>query len=247
MPDTELNLQIIKNDLLNDGKFNIVFLGDSLTSAEWVHPNWREVIEYVLKEELIKIFDDWKIPSWGIRCYNSGFDGASTKDLTDRLENHVFSYRPDLVICIIGDNDMVYGITPEESREYTKQLIQNITSQIPKLVYCSTIASGNKNYNQRYEKYLEQIISLFPQPKVQFLNLYKIFQQYSLNKFFTFVSSGNPEVGIKPGEIDFLHPNQLGNAYLAEILLKEIFQIDFNPEKYLQDTLSGKMYPEYWL
>ena len=61
-------LKLIKSHLNKDKTFRIVFMGDSITSTEWVHPNWREIIEYVLKMELEKQMKDWKIPSWGIRC-----------------------------------------------------------------------------------------------------------------------------------------------------------------------------------
>ena len=92
-----MKLEILKNHLLSGKRFKIVFLGDSITSAEHVHPNWREIVEYVLKEELSKKVD-WKIPSWGTRCFNSGFDGATTKDIVDRLEPDVFIYKPETAL-----------------------------------------------------------------------------------------------------------------------------------------------------
>ncbi|MEA3449779.1 MAG: hypothetical protein U9Q85_02265 [Patescibacteria group bacterium] len=67
-----------------------------------------------------------------------------------------------------------------------------------------------------------------------------------MKKIFTFVSeNGNADAGIEPGAIDFGHPNQLGNAYIAKIILKEIFDIDFDPELYIKETLEGKKYPSY--
>jgi hypothetical protein len=59
-----LSINQIKDYLNKNDKFRIVFVGDSITSTEWVHPNWREIIEYVIKEELEKIISDWRIPSW---------------------------------------------------------------------------------------------------------------------------------------------------------------------------------------
>ena len=74
----------IKNKLEKEGKFWIAFVGDSITSTEWVHPNWREIVEYVLKEELQKVFTDYRIPFLGIRCFNHGYDGATTKDILEK-------------------------------------------------------------------------------------------------------------------------------------------------------------------
>ena len=79
------------NSLYEKGSYKIVFLGDSITSAEWVHPNWREIVEYVLREELSAKFEDWKLPSWGVRCVNSGFDGSTTRDWLNLLDSSVFS------------------------------------------------------------------------------------------------------------------------------------------------------------
>ena len=72
-----LSINQIKDYLNENDKFRIVFVGDSITSIEWVHPNWREIVEYVIKEELEKVISDWRIPSWQIRGINCGFDGGN--------------------------------------------------------------------------------------------------------------------------------------------------------------------------
>jgi hypothetical protein len=92
---------------------------------------------------------------------------------------------------------------------------------------------------------LKASLSLFPVKGVKLINLFELYSQYDLKKFFTFISSGNEDLEIKPGEIDFLHPNQLGNAYIAKIILKEAFSVNFDPETYIKDTLAGEMFPKY--
>jgi len=47
-------MEKIKEALEKNGKYWIAFVGDSITSTEWVHPNWREIVEYVLKDKLQK-------------------------------------------------------------------------------------------------------------------------------------------------------------------------------------------------
>lgn len=240
-----INLSQIKNILLEGKRFPIVFLGDSITSAEWVHPNWREIVEYVLKEELQEKMGDWKIPSWGIRGINSGLDGASSEDLLVHLESDVFFYKPSMVICITGKSDMHYKISPIVHKENVTRLIQKITAKVPYFVFCTSTASLTKEFNQRYEPYVEWVKSLFPRPKAQFVNLFEKYRKFNLARLFTFISGGNEAVGFEPGDIDTLHPNQLGNAYIAKVILKEVFDIDFDPEKYIKETLEGKMYPGY--
>ena len=70
------NLEKIEKKLRQGDWYRIAFLGDSITSAEWVHPNWREITEYVLKDKMETILGEWETPSWKIRCYNAGFNGG---------------------------------------------------------------------------------------------------------------------------------------------------------------------------
>ena len=75
--------------------------------------------------------------------------------------------------------------------------------------------------------------------------MFNLYKRFPLEKFFTFISEENPVAGIKEGEIDPDHPNQLGNAYIAKLILEEVFSLDFNPEIYINDTLKGEKYPKY--
>jgi len=50
---------------------------------------------------------------------------------------------------------------------------------------------------------------------------------------------------LEGGESDLEHPNQLGNAYIAKIILKEVFDIDFDADKYIRETFEGLKYPGY--
>jgi hypothetical protein len=46
-------------------------------------------------------------------------------------------------------------------------------------------------------------------------------------------------------DLDFLNPNQLGNAYIAKFILKKVFGLDFDPDRYISDPINGVMFPEY--
>ena len=77
--DKVLSISEIARIVKKENKFWVVFTGDSITSCEWVHPNWREIVEYVLKEETTKqLKGDWKNSEWGIRGFNFAYDGATT-------------------------------------------------------------------------------------------------------------------------------------------------------------------------
>jgi len=66
----------------------------------------------------------------------------------------------------------------------------------------------------------------------------------NMKKIFTFISEENIEEGIKEGEVDLQHPNQLGNAYIAMVILKEVFGIKFDPEKYWKNNQKVVKFPE---
>jgi len=238
-------LKEIGKRLLSKKGFKIVFLGDSIVSAESIHPNWREIFEYVLKGKVSEMMNDWKTPDWGIKCINSGLNGATSQNLLTHLNSEVFFYKPNMVICMIGKNDPYFKINPSAHKKNIETLTKKITEKIPFFVFCTPTPDNNKKTNKIYEQYAEEDRFLLPQPKTQFIDLFKIYQGFDLDKIFTFISQGNEDVGIKPGEPDFQHPNALGHAYIAKVILKEVFGIDFNPELYMKTLLAGEKYPKY--
>lgn len=241
-----VSLAEIKSKLISDERFRIVFLGDSLTSTEWVHPNWRGIIEYVIKEELVKKMGDWKPSSWGVRGINSGLDGATSRDLLERLNSDVFVYSPQMVICSVGINDIYFNISPEEHQKNVKKLLQEMSSKIEQVVFCTSLFTAHEPSNRKYAEYVEADKAILPMKGVRFVNLFEKYQKFDLVRFFTFVSGGNEVVGIKPGEIDYLHPNQLGNAYVAKVILADAFGVEFDPEVYIQDCQDEAVqYPRY--
>ncbi|KKU29064.1 MAG: hypothetical protein UX80_C0006G0006 [Candidatus Amesbacteria bacterium GW2011_GWA2_47_11b] len=236
--------QTIKSALESKKSLKIAFIGDSITSAEWVHPNWREILEYVFQLELTKLLDDWKLPSWGIRCFNYEFDGSTTTDIRKFVENGTIPTDFDLVIYQLGDNDRFTKLTPAEYLENIKRTLTKFTGQI---ILCSNPAASNNLANTNYQKtYYPCFTQLSPDSKIISADLFTEFQKLDLTKLYTLINiNGNDVAGIKPGGIDFLHPNQLGNAFIAKIILEKAFQIPFNPEKYLEDAKNDIMFPTY--
>lgn len=235
----------IRKKLEESGSYKIAFLGDSITSAEWVHPNWRDIVEYVLKENLRNDVKDWKKVSWGIRCINAGFDGATTNDLLNLLQENVLEYKPDMVIVMATSNDVILGVSLDQHKINLTKILDSITANVSEIIYCTDICSGNTDYNNKYELYVKEAISLFPRDNVGLINTFEEFGKFDLSSFFTFDSEGNEEVGIDSGETDFIHPNQLGNAYIAKIILEKVFGMKFNPERYMEGTAAGLMFPGF--
>lgn len=233
-----INLEEIKTKLQKDGKYWIAFVGDSLTSSEWVHPNWREIVEYVLQNEMTKFSNDWKMSEWGIKGFNFGYDGATTKDILEKVDL-VKSINPDLVIYMIGANDPILGVDLESHVKNINNFLKTFEN---KIVFSTDINPWNNLASERYLPYVEADKNI---SFIKFINLFDISDSFPKERIFTFKSEENPEEGIKEGDLDYWHPNQLGNAYIAKVILKGVFDINFDPEFYIQTTLSGEKYPKY--
>ena len=241
-----INFQDIKKSLLAKNKFWVAFTGDSITSCEWVHPNWREIVEYVLKEELTKALNgDWKKSEWGIRCFNYGYDGSTTKDILEKMDD-ILVVKPDLIIGVMGGNDPAFNVSVAEHVENVKNIVKKANDNGAKVIWCtSTPAGKSSKKNPEYEPYAKACMSIPENDNLQLIDLFNTYQQFPLERIFTFISEENQIEGIKAGEADLQHPNQLGNAYIAKVILEKVFSINFDPEKYIKETLSGEKYPSY--
>jgi lysophospholipase L1-like esterase len=238
-------LSEIKNHIKKSKIYRIAFYGDSITSTEWVHPNFREIIEYVLKDYLTDLMHNWQIPSWNIRCFNAALDGGTSKDMLQNLKDYILIHKPNLVILQGTRNDFSFKLGVPKH-------IKNITSIIKKLlankidvIFCGTTPSLLKRTNKEYSPFIKQDPIIAKKLKIKYVDLFHKYQKFNLKKFFTFISEGDPDAGLKVGELDKEHPNTLGNAYIAKILLKDIFGIKFDPELYIKEVLAGKKYPKY--
>jgi len=127
-----------------------------------------------------------------------------------------------------------------------RKIIKKLTDSGSKVVWCtSTPSKEGWEKNAKYLPYAEACMKISPSKNTQLIDMFNIYKKLPLERFFTFRSENNPLAGVKEGEVDPEHPNQLGNAYIAKVILKEVFSLDFDPEKYINDTLKGEKYPGY--
>lgn len=232
--------------LKRGGNYWISFTGDSITSCEWVHPNWRDIVIYVLQDKVTEQLNgDWKTAEWGIKGFNFAYDGATTKDIYERL-NDILLIKPQMVIGLMGGNDPVLGVSVEQSIDYISKIADAVINSGAKLVWSNSTSAGKgSKKNPEYEPYAKAFIDMTSREGLVKIDMFNIYQSFPNDKFFTFVSEENPVEGIKAGERDLQHPNQLGNAYIAKVILKEVFDVYFDPEKYIDTTLAGTKYPSY--
>lgn len=233
-----IQLSDINKCLKETGKYWLVFTGDSITSCEWVHPNWRDIVIYVLQEEMKKYLKgDWKTAEWGIKGFNFAYDGSTTKDILEKIEN-ILLVKPQMVIGLMGENDSALGISVNESVENINKIAESVISSGSKLVWCNSISAGkDSRKNAEYESYAKALMQIPDKKGLIKVDMFNLYQKFPAERFFTFI--------YKNDEPDLEHPNQLGNAYIAKIILEKVLGINFDPEKYIQETFKGKKNPSY--
>lgn len=241
-----IQLGDIEKHLKKSKKYWIVFTGDSITSCEWVHPNWRDIVIFVLQKEMTEhLKGDWQHSEWGIKGFNFAYDGATTKDILGKI-NDIVLVKPQLVIGLMGGNDPVMGVGVEESIHNIRTIAEEVIHSGSTIVWCSSTPAGKgSKKNPEYQPYSDAFMQMPDKDSFTKVDMFNLYQKFPTSRFFTFISEENPVEGIKEGEPDLQHPNQLGNAYIAKVVLKEVFGIEFDPEKYIRETLQGNKYPGY--
>ena len=210
-----------------------------------MHPNWREIVEYVLKQKLRNhLSGDWKTAQWQLRFFNYEYDGATSSDMVDKLPE-ILTVNPDLAVAMIGANDPFQDISVNEHGENILKLKTSIEKSGSKFIYSTCNNPDREISRNAYEPYIKADSELGI-PTEQFINLYEKSDKFPRKIIYSFkFEEDDPTENIKKGDQDFWHPNQLGNAYIAKVILKEVFNIYFDPEKYWKDTLAGEKMPKY--
>jgi lysophospholipase L1-like esterase len=241
------HLSSIRNTIAKNEKYRIVFYGDSVASAEWVHPNYQDIIEYVLKSSLENPNDSQNLAWWNTNFINAALDGATTQDYIERLQVDVLDYNPNLVIMFSNDND-VDKISEAEHAKNMDIILSKLTNNVNHVIYSNSIRTLNDHQNKRYSEYNAATKAILHKHKeVLFVDMFEYFSTLQLKSFFTFELHGQDSflTDGKGGTFDAFHPNQLGNAYIAKKFLKDIFGIKFDPEKYINEHQNGEKSPGF--
>lgn len=236
----------IVNHLETTGKFWIAFTGDSIASCEWVHPNWRDIVIYVLHDKITQeLQGNWQLAEWGIKGFNFAYDGATTKDIVEHLDD-LLSIKPQLVIGLMGGNDPVLDVSVQESTTNITTIVDQVLNSGSKIVWANSTPAGKESSkNLEYQPYAQAFMEIGDKEGFQKIDMFNLYKSFPIDKFFTFLSEENPVECLQAGDPDLQHPNQLGNAYIAKVILKEVFEIEFDPDKYIQETLAGVKLPSY--
>jgi len=233
----------ILNALKSGNKYKIVFIGDSITSAEWVHPNWRDTVEYILKFSFDEFKDDdWWIPEWNLKFFNYSLDGASTKEFEGQVLTSEKEVNPELYIIMGTFNDIELGISLKEHIQNYSKIFKSLKNK--SIIFSPDIYTKDERLNKTYSKYIENLLRTIPEG-IEVINGFEIFKKYPIQNFYTLDLNEKYDGNFNESK-DPIHPNVLGNIYIAKMILEEGFGIDVIPEKFLEDLRSDTVkYPKW--
>ena len=136
-----------------------------------------------------------------VKVLNAGVSGDTTAGGLARLD-WALSDQPDAVMIILGGNDLLRGLDPQQTRENLEQILSRLQAQNIKTLLCGMLAPVN----------------LGPAYKQQFDLIYPELANRFNTEFYPFFLRG---VALNPkfNQPDGLHPNKSGVAVIIQSVL----------------------------
>ena len=139
-----------------------------------------------------------------VKVLNAGVSGDTTAGGLARLD-WALSDQPDAVMIILGGNDLLRGLDPQQTRENLKQILSRLQAQNIKVLLCGMLAPVNLGpaYRQKFDLIYPELAEKFD------------------TGFYPFFLDG---VALKPelNQPDGLHPNKAGVAVITQSVLSSV-------------------------
>lgn len=194
----------------------IIFFGDSITDADRDRENPNDLGNgFVLfaANKLRLLY-----PEKELQILNKGIGGERTTELLQRIQKDVVAEKPDLVVMLVGINDVWRMLdcgevtTEEQFRANYQKLVDTIQNAGAKIIliepYLLNVA--NKKHFRPYLDAFRKIIREIADGKIPLVPMDEIFrgltQDISPDKF----------------AADGVHPTHRGCRYIANLAVKEI-------------------------
>jgi len=175
---------------------NIILFGDSLMSGYGL-PQEKHLAT-ILQKNLNE-------SDYNLKIINGSVSGSTSAGGLNRAEWSLSQPNIDLMILGLGANDMLRGLSPIETENNLKKIIQIAKLKNIKIILTGMIAPTTHGFN-----YKKKFDNIYP-------NLAK---KYDLN-LIPFLLEG---VALEPGlnQDDGMHPNEKGTLIISDTLKKSI-------------------------
>lgn len=202
----------------------IIFFGDSITDS---NRNYDVPIGHSeqIGDGYVRIFSAMTFRDFNDKylVINQGVNGNRVWDLESRLSKDVLSHSPDLVVIMIGINDVwrkydthsdsITQISLDDFYISYKKILERIDKQnITTILLSPFFLELNKNDEMRIElnAYIEKVETLAKEFNLTFVNVQDYMDQFLENHSSYLISN------------DRVHLNFLGDFLLADYIYKNI-------------------------
>ena len=176
----------------------ITVIGDSLVSGYGLTE--ADSFTSVLENKLI----DYKM---NVNVNNAGVSGDTSAGGLARLD-WVIADKPDILIIVLGSNDMLRGISPSFTEQNLSSIIQKSLDKRITVLLCGMKAGDNMG-----SVYKEKFDSLF----ISLKNKYQVF-------YYPFFLEG-VALNSKYNQDDLMHPNKKGVEVIVKNIIPEVIKV----------------------
>lgn len=143
-----------------------------------------------------------------VKVINASVSGDTSAGGLNRIEWTIAEKNIDLILIGLGANDMLRGISPNETEKNLEKTIKKILNKNIQIILAGMVApdSHGKDYKNKFDLIYKNLSSQF--------NL----------KFIPFLLEGvalNPDLNLEDG----MHPNEKGVLIVSKNLEKKILEI----------------------
>lgn len=164
---------------------------------------------------------------------NKGVSGNSTVNLLDRLEIDVLNEKPDLVILMVGTNDLLNSKKLLSYEEYAKNLneiVQTIKSENFEVLLMSPPTADSVYLYQRHDKslYVDTPNAMLNSAREIVEDVSREYHTFYVDIYSSFMAKGIPKHNedryirnVKnSGTKDGVHPTPIGYKFIADTVFK---------------------------
>ena len=196
----------------------ILYLGDSITDAGRDKSNPDDLgLGYVkyATENILTAF-----PDSNIRFYNRGISGNRTSQVVERLDSDVVAIDPDLVVLLIGVNDVWHHYHSTSTRDCIETADEAFECNMRKILDAIKGCGAKIIMLEPFMLPLEDKIHMFPELDSKIRIERKLAREYASvyvalhGRFSEFIINNDLSLLSNDG----VHPNESGRAILGKIV-----------------------------
>lgn len=181
--------EVVSNETDTESKITIVAFGDSVTAGYGIalESAYPRVLEKLLSER-----------GYDVRVVNAGVSGETSAGGLRRVD-FIKSQKPDIVVLALGGNDVLRGLSPEETKNNLYEIITSLRRDGIAVLLVGMYAPNNLGgiYEAQFNSLYPALSVELEVPFVPFL-LEGVALQKDLN------------------QSDGIHPNEAGAKIIAE-------------------------------